>query len=256
MDPPGLGQIAGEGKASGLLLLLDPVQQGVVGTGGDLDTVAGVVVQPDNGLGDGLVVRVVEPVLCGKQPLAVVQMRQLLCQLICLAVLQIKPGGGAADAHVSRAEIRENVLCHFQGDESRAANLRRVLFIFHNQLRDIVLHVTDRIAQMLAAYVAVFLNQVFLAAVKHVVIVDRTYTYNIQTCHLWYSSHLKTYFKHKQSVLICQLFSSSTAPFAKPHCRAFRCYRSCFLLMRWRSTYACSEPAFRASPKSVSHMHN
>ena len=55
MDPPGLGQIAGEGKASGLLLLLDPVQQGVVGTGGDLDTVAGVVVQPDNGLGDGLV---------------------------------------------------------------------------------------------------------------------------------------------------------------------------------------------------------
>lgn len=37
MDPPGLGQIAGEGKASGLLLLLDPIQQGIVGTGGDLE---------------------------------------------------------------------------------------------------------------------------------------------------------------------------------------------------------------------------
>ena len=191
MDPPGLGQIAGKRKAGRLFLLMNSLQQGIVGAGSDLDAVAGVVVQADDGFCNGLVVRVIEPILCSKQPLAVVQMGQLFCQLVCLAVLQIKPGGSAADAHVSRAEIRENVFCHLQGDKSRTTDLRCVLFIFHHQLSDIILHIADGIAQMFAAHIVVLLNQVFFTAVKHVIIIDRAYAYNVQTCHLWYSSHLE-----------------------------------------------------------------
>ena len=105
-----------------------------------------MIIKADNRFGNRFGIWIVEALARGKQPVTVIQVRQLGVNVICLAEAQIEWTGRAAHADVSDLQVRENMLCNFQGDESRTADLGRVLLAFYRQLLNIVFHIGNRVA--------------------------------------------------------------------------------------------------------------
>ena len=158
MDPAGLGKISGKREPGGGFLVLYALQQGIVGAVSDLNAVPCVIVEPDNGFGDGPGVGIVEFLPGGEQPFPVIQVSKLFLYIIGFAVTQIKGAWCSTDTDVCDLQPGKDVLDDFQSNKCGAADLSRIFLVLHNQLKNVFLYFGNGIAQLLIACIAVLLD--------------------------------------------------------------------------------------------------